>query len=98
MTPYARERSVKAFFRLRANVWIPLDQALLEEMCIPLDKHQLKALMEEIDTDGSGEVDFDEASPLIYPERLYPTIVGSKVIIIVSFSCTVQTSTSTVIP
>lgn len=29
-------------------------------MCIPLDKLQLKTLMKEIDTDGSGEVDFEE--------------------------------------
>lgn len=29
-------------------------------MCIPLDKPQLKALMKEIDTDRSGEVDFEE--------------------------------------
>ena len=29
-------------------------------MCIPLNRHQLKKLMKEIDTDGSGEVDFDE--------------------------------------
>lgn len=36
-------------------------QALLAEMCIPLNKEQLKDLMKEIDTDGSGEIDFDEA-------------------------------------
>ncbi len=35
-------------------------QALLQEMCIPLKKQELKELMREVDTDGSGEVDFDE--------------------------------------
>ncbi|CAM9552121.1 unnamed protein product, partial [Sphacelaria rigidula] len=29
-------------------------------MCVPLDQPQLKVLMKEIDTDGSGEVDFEE--------------------------------------
>ncbi|CAM9590049.1 unnamed protein product, partial [Scytosiphon promiscuus] len=37
--------------------------ALLQEMCIPMKRPELKQLMREIDTDGSGEVDFDEASP-----------------------------------
>lgn len=36
------------------------EQALLQEMCIPMKKPQLKELMKEIDTDGSGEIDFDE--------------------------------------
>ncbi|CAN0192804.1 unnamed protein product, partial [Ectocarpus sp. 12 AP-2014] len=35
-------------------------KALLQEMCIPMKKPQLKELMKEIDTDGSGEIDFDE--------------------------------------
>lgn len=35
-------------------------QALLQEMCIPMKKQELKELMREVDTDGSGEVDFDE--------------------------------------
>lgn len=42
-------------------------QSLLDEMCIPRDLPQLKALMKEMDKDRSGEVDFDEvtkASPM----------------------------------
>lgn len=53
-----------------------LGQALLEEMCIPLNRHQLKKLMMDIDTDGSGEVDFDEArhKKLRLLERGYDSI------------------------
>lgn len=37
-------------------------QELLSEMCIPMNESQLKALMLEVDADGSGEIDFDEVS------------------------------------
>lgn len=41
----------------------PPAQALLAEMCIPVTKQKLKALMRDMDSDGSGEVDFEEVRP-----------------------------------
>lgn len=46
---------------------------MLDEMCIPLKRAQLRELMREIDTDGSGEVDFDEVRAYMNVGLVYPS-------------------------
>merc|ERR1711994_320441 len=88
------KRELKEAFRIydkAGNGYIPVSSLaeILQELDAKLTSEEIKGIIEEIDEDGSGTVDFDEFMEMMTGQQAMKTSFGSlgRFLEILSFAC-----------